>query len=371
MKTIKKILIATGLFWSINGNTQTTPKKTCTVLDIDVVGSTSLFADITPSMLGNLTRRELSQLDIYEVSYHQDIESIIKKNKINLSNCYDIECLINAGEVINSDLMLSGYIEKSSEYIIISFREINVKTKQIMRSKTKEFKALPDQIKDMVILTLKDMYNIELDEEVEKLLTKDLSRDSYINNKGENRLNLSGTRMGFVYVMGDNSKILSAPESEGGFDAYPMLFQFGYQFETMYLNQGRMQGLFQFIPTVTGLEQGLFLPSMTVLHGIRDNKTGLEFAFGPTVGLTKKADGYYDDGKWKLAREWNDTLPNPNPILTRLDSRGNISLNPGFVFGVGYSIKSGNLNIPVNLFTVMQKRSFRVGLSVGINSKNR
>ena len=58
---------------------------------------------------------------------------------------------------------------------------------------------------------------------------------------------------------------------------YQFVTQFGYQFETQYLNQGRVQGLFEFIPTITGLEQGLILPSMTVLHGLRDNKTGIEF----------------------------------------------------------------------------------------------
>ena len=130
-------------------------------------------------------------------------------------------------------------------------------------------------------------------------LTQPESRESTVNNPDVKRLNHSGVRMGFVHVFGENAEILKQSETVGGFDASPTMFQFGYQFETQYLNQGRVQGLFEFIPMVTGLEQGLILPSLTILHGLRDNKSGIEFAFGPTFGLTTVADGYYDEGSWK------------------------------------------------------------------------
>jgi hypothetical protein len=200
-------------------------------------------------------------------------------------------------------------------------------------------------------------------------LTQINSREGVPNNPDVKRLNHSGVRMGVVHILGDNGDILKRPAGQGGYDASATLFQFGYQFETQYLNQGRVQGLFEFIPTITGLEQGLFLPSLTVLHGLRDNKTGLEFAFGPTFGVSKVAKGYFDDEVWKLRTEWDQEGSNPNPIVTRLDSRGNVTLNAGFLFGVGFSFKSGDLNIPVNLFTVMQKKSFRVGISFGFNAK--
>ena len=89
--------------------------------------------------------------------------------------------------------------------------------------------------------------------------------------------------MGVVHILGDNGDILKKPTGQGGYDASATLFQFGYQFETQYLNQGRVQGLFEFIPTITGLEQGLFLPSLTVLHGLRDNKSGLEICIWTNI----------------------------------------------------------------------------------------
>jgi hypothetical protein len=170
-------------------------------------------------------------------------------------------------------------------------------------------------------------------------------------------------------------------ESEGGFESAPIFFNFGYQFESQYLNQGRVQGLFEFIPSVTGLEQGLTIPSLTILHGIRDNHTGFEFAFGPTFGFAPYASGYYDDNnKWNLEHEWeeqqynpNDTnqqiLPNPYQIVKRLDSRGEYELTTGFLIGLGFSIKSGTINIPVNFYTVLQQKSMRAGISLGINAR--
>lgn len=369
MKLFKRTLIIGGLIVANQLTAQI--DKTVSVLNIDVRGDQNLVKSKPGAAAsGDITRRELSKINMYQVSYHQDNEKIIKDNNIDLNNCYDKTCLVNTGKLLGSDFILSGYIEYTNDNIAISYRQIEISTKKTVKSITKEYQYLPGQLKSMIVVTLNEMYGVPVDETLNTLLTKETSRDGFVNNNGNNRLNLSGTRMGFVTILGDNRNIIKAPRDEGGMDANPTLFQFGYQFEKMYLNNGRVQGLFEFIPTLTGLEQGLFLPSATVMHGIRDNKTGFEIAFGPTVGLIKKADGYYDDGQWRLESEWTDTTQlNPNSIVRRMDSRGKIELNPGFVFAVGYTIKSGNLNIPINAFTVMQKRSFRVGVSIGLNSK--
>ena len=57
--------------------------------------------------------------------------------------------------------------------------------------------------------------------------------------------------------------------------------------------------------------------------------------------------------------------------MNRLDSRGDYTVNVGFVLAAGFSLKSGNLNVPINAFTVMHRKSFRVGISIGINGKGR
>ena len=43
---------------------------------------------------------------------------------------------------------------------------------------------------------------------------------------------------------------------------------------------------------------------------------------------------------------------NPFDIVQRLDSRGSYFLHSSFVFAAGRTIKSGKLNIPVNIFII-------------------
>ena len=144
------------------------------------------------------------------------------------------------------------------------------------------------------------------------------------------------------------------------------MFQFGYQFEKQYLNEGRLQALFEFLPMMTGLEQGLFIPSFTFMNGLRDNKTGIEFSFGPTFSAIRTAKGYYDQNNhWQL-ESYNSS--NAHTIEERLDSRGKATLKPNFIFAFGKTWTSGNLNVPVNVFVIPQKDNFRFGLSVGYNS---
>ena len=138
------------------------------------------------------------------------------------------------------------------------------------------------------------------------------------------------------------------------------------------MNQGDFQALFEFIPIVTGLDQGKFIPSISILNGMRSNRTGWEFAFGPVFyGLTK-ADGYYDnENTWHLENEWfveNPDVDNPYEIENRLDSRGDIAFASGFIFAGGKTFKSGRLNIPVNAFFIPNKDGHRFGISMGFNA---
>ena len=120
-----------------------------------------------------------------------------------------------------------------------------------------------------------------------------------------------------------------------------------------------------------------FLPSFSFLNGLRHNRYGWEFAFGPNLSVAKKAKGYYDNsGNWYLENEWQPLEPdqgNPNTIVKRIDSRGDFEIVSGFVFAIGKTFRSGRLNIPVNFFFIPGRDdSHRFGVSVGYNvSKNK
>ena len=107
------------------------------------------------------------------------------------------------------------------------------------------------------------------------------------------------------------------------------------------------------------------------MNGLRNNRTGLEFAFGPQISICKQARGFYDiNGEWILRSEIDADFDQPIPdnFEYRLDSRGDYRVASSFVFAVGKTFRSGNLNIPVNFFFVPNQDGSRMGISVGFNT---
>ena len=179
--------------------------------------------------------------------------------------------------------------------------------------------------------------------------------------------------MGYTFFTGEGAKVIRAKKSDGGYDRNPAFFQMGYQFEKQYLNEGNIQALFEFVPMISGLDQGLFIPSLSVFNGIRNNKNGLEFAVGPSVNLTKEYNKYIYQDKYYHLDELREEYPlvNENDLEReyKADSRGENRLKSYIVLAAGYSFKSGKLNIPVNAYVVPSKDNLRFGLSVGFNTR--
>jgi len=343
-------------------------KSTIAVLDIDSKGFT-----LDPIQMGNITRVELDKTGTYEVMDKYDVEYLVKKNDLEISSCYGKLCLIEIGKILKTEKILAGSVELYGESIIVTFRLIDIGTESVEKTQVMEYLNLRHQVQLMIGLTLKKMLDIPIDQDLEAKLTKKFDYDNAINNPGADQLNLSGPRMGITVFSGEIAKVYKTKESMGGFDATPVMFQFGYQFEVKYLNEGNFQALFEFIPAITGLDQGFFIPSINILNGLRHNQYGFEFAFGPNLTLTKSAEGYFDENDdWNLASDWNPEVEgqeNPFEIEKRLDSRGEFRLKSGFLFALGKTFKSGRLNIPVNAFFVPGKKdSHRFGISMGFNT---
>lgn len=314
---------------------------------------------------------ELSKLNEYRVMDRYDVEYITSKNEFIIENCYGKLCMVEAGKILNTDKMLTGSLELLSETIVITLRVIDVKSETIEMTQVMEFLNIKTKIPTMINITMNTMFGNTLDENVVNKLTKPFDYESSVNFPDDATLNLNGPRMGFTAFTGNLAKTYSSPLRDGGFDALPFMFQFGYQFEIKYLNQGDFQALFEIIPIITGLDQGKFIPSVSLLNGLRSNRTGWELAFGPVIYVLKEAKGYYDssdDNKWKLSNEYKGEDENPDPVIKRLDSRGNYDFTSAFVFGVGKTFKSGRLNIPLNAFFIPGKGGHRFGLSLGFNA---
>lgn len=371
MKAINKLLTIAFVLGVILLQAQST-RETMTVLNIDSKG-----VNMDPATMGNMVRMELEKLDSFDVMDRYDVSYMVEKNKLSINNCYGKICLVEIGSIINSDKMFTGTVEQFGKSIIITFRIVDVKSKSVIKTNVQEYLNIPEELQSMVKISINKLFNRPNDKLQVDKLTKRYEFDNAINNPEVDRLKLDGPRMGFVTYTGSLYNRITESKTYGGFDAFPMMFQFGYQFEKQYLNEGKVQALFEFIPLITGLDQGYFIPSLTLMHGVRSNVNGWEFAFGPSFSLVTQAKGYYDaENKWQLESTWtsdsaNVNLSNPFPIVERMDSRGDFKLHSSFVFAFGRTFKSGRLNIPVNVFFSPGREGWRAGASFGFNSKVR
>jgi hypothetical protein len=372
MKTNIYTLLLIGLT-ALTGNpsayAQNSTKGTAplaAVLHIDTKG-----LNFDPVQMGNLVRVELEKTAQYRLIDRYDLEYLIEKNQLNIAGCYGAICLSGVGKVLALDYILSGSVELAGDMIITHFRLINVRSEQIERSIIRQYLNIPKEVPEMVSMTLKEFFELPVSADIKRKLTKQNDFDNLINNPTEYRLASDGPRMGFTVFTGTSAARLRESQSSGGYEAFPMMFQFGYQFEKQYLNEGRYQALFEFIPMITGIDQQLFIPSLTIMNGFRDNYKGWEIAFGPTFSFVKSrkwakdaAGNLYDIGN-------NEVAPAGATVYNRLDSRGLPSLTSGFIIAFGRTFKSGHMNLPINGYVIPSNNGARFGLSFGFNAKNK
>ncbi|MCH8331826.1 MAG: hypothetical protein IH946_10700 [Bacteroidetes bacterium] len=318
-----------------------------------------------PETMGNMARLEMSKTGLFNVMNKFDMISFTETGAIILDGCYSRSRLVEAGKTMDVDKVLSGQVERFGEKLVVTLRMIDVASADVEKTQVNEFLNLQPELQRMLEVTIKDMFGIPNDPTILNALT---FYDGPVASP-QNKIVNNGPRMGIYYLTDDAGKRLQAPIGQGGYDSYPMLSMFGYQFEVEYLTSGNFQALFEVIPAISGLEQQMLIPSITFMNGFRSGNSGWEVAFGPSVSINRIAIGYVDeDGNWRLQEEWNGEGDTPE-FKAALDKRGPSRLNPGWVWGIGKTFRSGHLNIPVNAFVSPGKSGWLVGVSVGFNIK--
>ena len=335
---------------------------------------------ISPEMAESLMRIEVTKTGKFNVLDKLDMLEVLSENQIDVSNCFGKKCLTTVGSQAGVDKMITGAIENLGKKIVITVKVLDVKSGNYDKIAIEEFINLDSEVQTMMQITTNKALGIENDPEL-------LNNFVYFNQPPEAPITYiknNGPRMGMSFVGGDMGQVLKNSESVGGFNATPLMTQIGYQFEGSYLSAGNFQALIEGLVFLTGVEQNMFNPSLAILNGFRSSKNGWEIGFGPTFRLSRIAEGYYvDDVKendnWRIDSEWRvpanlDTtspwggyLDNPYESYTRMDSRGVVRLQAGWVWALGKTFHSGYLNIPVNAFLSYNKNGYFLGLSMGFN----
>ncbi|MCB9225232.1 MAG: hypothetical protein H6582_13700 [Crocinitomicaceae bacterium] len=344
--------------------------------------------NLTPEIAGKLTRIELTKLEKFKVLDEFDMESELQ-DITKFDQCYGKSCLVEMGNALHVDFMFSGSIDAFGNKIIITVKMIDVKEGKLKSTKSLEFDDQPNEISRMMEIVLREILDLPVNEETKKRLE---FNNEMITSTNVGRISNAGPRFGVSYVaFGEMQDFFTRNERDGGMDILPVMSNLGYQFEVQYIGTENFSALFEVIPNVGGMEQGKFIPTLTLLNGFRFGQSGWEFAFGPSFGVRKEIKGYYDVNNTFYTREewkdkaYNEWFNNPNNFdqetgdvinaysephedwVKRLDTRGNFEFNTNWLMAFGRTFKSGALNIPVNVYYSGNKYGGVIGTSVGFN----
>ena len=137
---------------------------------------------------------------------------------------------------------------------------------------------------------------------------------------------LSGPRFGVTSL---SDGIVEKLRDDSDIDVGSLVTQFGWQFEKRFASSDKgLTAVTEWVLLLGGLEQGVVLPSLTWLVGLRA-RNGAEFGVGP----------------------------NFTPVGAAL------------VVAAGITFRSGSLNFPVNLAVVPSKSGVRVSMLAGFNTR--
>ena len=141
-------------------------------------------------------------------------------------------------------------------------------------------------------------------------------------------IDMTGPRFGFTML---NQASVDTLMEKKNISVRPMISQFGWQFEhRLYTNGDGITMLTEWIPLLSGLDQGVALPSLNWLTGLR-SAGGTEFGIGPNI----------------------------TPAGTAL------------VFATGMTFRTAAVNVPVNVAVVPSKSGTRVSVMTGFSLRRR
>jgi hypothetical protein len=140
-------------------------------------------------------------------------------------------------------------------------------------------------------------------------------------------VNLSGPRLGLTLLPDGVVEKLAERDITVG----SHISQFGWQFERQfYTRDSGVSAVNEWVVLVGGLEQGIVLPSVSWLVGLR-TRDGAEFGIGPNLSPA----------------------------------------GAGLAIAAGITMRAGSLNVPMNVAFVPQKSGTRVSLLTGFNMRRR
>jgi hypothetical protein len=375
-KKLQSFYILVAIFFSGMASYFAQQSNTIAVANPNVNGLT-----IKPESVAKMMRLELIKINKYKVYDEFDMNEVIKAKEEYKVGCYGQSCLARLGEELKVDYVMSGSIDGLGNKIVVTIKIIDVKGQALYKSSVREFDNQETEVQRMVEVVLAEMHGLTVD----KLLTDRLAfKNELITSNNVGKVNNSGPRIGFAYLTGSVNEFATRATKYGGLGIQPFTSMIGYQIEGQYVGTENFSALVEGIINISGLEQGQFVPSISLLNGFRFGKANWEFAFGPRFGISSTSEGFFDDqnifstdARYFSQSDWSQYAMqnNLNPVdpgngyifEKNFDRRGDKAIATTFLIAFGRTFQAGALNIPVNLFYSSQKGGGYVGVNMGFN----
>lgn len=390
-------------------------KKVITTLALIICATTSVFAQskssiavanpnvtglyATPEIASKLIRLELIKLDKYAVLDQFDMADAYETNERFKTSCLGKTCLTDLGKALGVNYVASGSYDLLGNKIVITIKIIDVNTGNVFKTGVKEFDNQEAELQRMTQILISEMHGIEN----EKELTDRLKfNNELITSTNVGKVKNNGPRIGYAVMTGNHFEFATRPTDQGGLDIFPGVSMIGYQLEAQYVGTENFSALIEGIVNISGLEQGQFIPTISLMNGFRFGKAGWEFAFGPGFGVKQVSKGFFDTdgafgdaGRYVSENDWNNQIsrsfndpvahpeffedgnykaPSPSDFNSGYnfgtehgDTRGKTKFSTSFLFAFGRTFRAGALNIPVNVFYSSKKGGGLAGVSVGFN----
>ena len=369
----KTLLLLTACLFGIISQAQTDKMPTIAIANPNVNGLT-----FKPESVAKMMRLETIKLQKYKVFDEYDMADVLKTKEEFRTQCYGQNCLIKLGAELNVDYVMCGSIDGLGNKIAVTMKIVDVKNQTLFKSSVKEFDNQETEIQRMIEIILAEMHGFAVDKVTSDRLA---FKNEVITSNNIGKINNSGPRIGGAALVGSLNEFATRPTSQGGLNIAPFVSMIGYQFEGQYVGTENFSALVEGIVNVSGLEQGRFLPSFTLMNGFRFGKSGWEFAFGPRLSVKHTSQGFFDtkniygqNSQYFSQSDWTQYQSNHNVTLDgsysfeeNLDMRGTTKLSTSFVIAFGRTFRAGSLNVPVNLFYTSQRGGGFAGVNVGFN----
>ena len=152
-----------------------------------------------------------------------------------------------------------------------------------------------------------------------------------------------GPRVGVTYIAvnpEEFNKSLQETYPDESRSYFPMMTQFGVNLEQrIRLGDTDSHFAFQEVLVIGGIDQNIFLPSLSVLIGFR-SRVGLEFGLGPNVTLVRSEEGLVPNLSVIYAAGWTFNFRdvfvpvNIAVVPTPTDGHPRVSFMTGFNFNL-------------------------------------